>query len=110
LGIIIGQALGSGRYQNFTGAVAKPVEVFRGRLKTLLRKPALLQLLTATSRDDLRPFHGHFTKVAMDGANGGFARYTLSVEPWTAFLAHTTTAHSSRMPRRRSISPNPAPS
>jgi type VI secretion system secreted protein VgrG len=59
-------------------------------LKSLLGQPALLQLLTATSRDDLRPFHGHITKVAMNGSNGGFARYTLTIEPWTAFLAHTS--------------------
>jgi type VI secretion system secreted protein VgrG len=57
-------------------------------LKTLLGQPALLQLLTSTSRDALRPFHGHITKVAMNGSNGGFARYTLTIEPWTAFLAH----------------------
>jgi type VI secretion system secreted protein VgrG len=59
-------------------------------LKSLLGQPALLELLTATSRDNLRPFHGHITKVAMNGSNGGFARYTLTIEPWTAFLAHTS--------------------
>ena len=57
-------------------------------LKTLIGQPALLQLLTATSRDDLRPFHGHITSVAMNGANGGLARYQLVIEPWSAFLAH----------------------
>jgi type VI secretion system secreted protein VgrG len=56
-------------------------------LKTLLGQPALLQLLTATSGDVLRPFHGHITAVEMGGANGGFARYTLTVEPWSAFLS-----------------------
>jgi type VI secretion system secreted protein VgrG len=57
-------------------------------LDTLLGQPALLQLLTATSRDVLRPFHGHITAVEMSGSNGGFARYTLTVEPWSAFLSH----------------------
>jgi type VI secretion system secreted protein VgrG len=57
-------------------------------LKSLLGQPALLQLLTAASQDALRPFHGHITKVALNGSNGGFARYTLTLEPWTAFLAH----------------------
>jgi type VI secretion system secreted protein VgrG len=56
-------------------------------LKTLLGQPVLLQLLT-TGADALRPFHGHVTRVAMNGSNGGFARYTLTIAPWTAFLAH----------------------
>ena len=33
-----------------------------------------------------RPFHGYLTAVELAGANGGFARYRLTVEPWTAFL------------------------
>jgi Rhs element Vgr protein len=57
-------------------------------LKTLLGQPVLLQLLTASSYDALRPFHGHITRVEMSGSNGGFARYTLTIEPWTAFLGH----------------------
>ncbi|NVI83519.1 type VI secretion system Vgr family protein [Janthinobacterium sp. BJB401] len=57
-------------------------------LRTLIGQPALLQLLTATSTDDWRPFHGHITAVELVGANGGLARYHLTVEPWTAFLAH----------------------
>jgi type VI secretion system secreted protein VgrG len=56
-------------------------------LKSLIGQPALLQLLTATSRDDLRPFHGLIAAVEMSGANGGLARYQLTIEPWTAFLA-----------------------
>lgn len=56
-------------------------------LKKLLGQPVLLQLLT-TAFDTLRPFHGHITKIAMTGSNRGFARYTLTIEPWTAFLAH----------------------
>lgn len=57
-------------------------------LKSLIGQPVLLELLTAHSRDELRPFHGHVTAVEMVGANGGFARYYLTLEPWTAFLAH----------------------
>jgi type VI secretion system secreted protein VgrG len=56
-------------------------------LKSLIGQPALLQLLTATSRDQLRPFHGYITSAEMSGANGGLARYQLTVEPWLAFLA-----------------------
>ena len=56
-------------------------------LKSLLGQPALLQLLTATSHNALRPFHGHITAAEMTGANGGFARYVLTLEPWTRFLA-----------------------
>lgn len=57
-------------------------------LRTLIGQPALLQLLTATSADALRPFHGHITAVELVGANGGMARYHLTLEPWSAFLAH----------------------
>ncbi|MEG1324935.1 MAG: type VI secretion system Vgr family protein, partial [Janthinobacterium sp.] len=57
-------------------------------LRTLIGQPALLQLLTATSADALRPFHGHLTAVELVGANGGMARYQLTLEPWSAFLAH----------------------
>jgi type VI secretion system secreted protein VgrG len=55
-------------------------------LKSLIGQPVLLELLTAHSRIELRPFHGHVTAVDMAGANGGFARYNLVLEPWTAFL------------------------
>ncbi|MGK5011019.1 type VI secretion system Vgr family protein [Janthinobacterium sp. MDB2-8] len=58
-------------------------------LRTLIGQPALLQLLTATSADALRPFHGHITAVELVGANGGMARYHLTLEPWSAFLAHS---------------------
>ena len=56
-------------------------------LKSLVGQPALLQLLTATSHDALRPFHGYVTAMEMSGANGGFARYTLILQPWTSFLS-----------------------
>ena len=56
-------------------------------LSTLLGQPVLLELLTDASRTDLRPFHGHITHVEQLGANGGLARYQLTVEPWLAFLA-----------------------
>jgi type VI secretion system secreted protein VgrG len=56
-------------------------------LRSLIGQPALLQLLTATSYDALRPFHGHITAAEMKGANGGFARYVLTLEPWTRFLS-----------------------
>jgi type VI secretion system secreted protein VgrG len=57
-------------------------------LKSLIGQPALLQLLTAKNRFDMRPFHGHITAVESSGANGGLARYQLTIEPWTAFLVH----------------------
>lgn len=57
-------------------------------LRGLIGQPVLLELLTSHSRDELRPFHGHVTALEMTGANGGFARYHLTVEPWTAFLGH----------------------
>jgi type VI secretion system secreted protein VgrG len=57
-------------------------------LKSLIGQPVLLELLPAASRDQLRPFHGYITGAEMSGSNGGMARYQLTVEPWTAFLAH----------------------
>lgn len=56
-------------------------------LKSLIGQPVLLELMTATSRDALRPFHGHVTAVRMLGADGGLARYELTIGPWYAFLA-----------------------
>ncbi|WP_332877367.1 type VI secretion system Vgr family protein [Massilia sp. S19_KUP03_FR1] len=54
-------------------------------LRDLIGQPALLELLT--SDNSCRPFHGHLTMVEQSGANAGLARYTLTLEPWTAFLA-----------------------
>ncbi|MEY2842163.1 MAG: hypothetical protein RI920_200, partial [Pseudomonadota bacterium] len=58
----------------------------------LLGQPVLLELLTAHSRDELRPFHGHVTAVQLMGADGGLARYRLRIEPWVALLAQRTDA------------------
>jgi type VI secretion system VgrG family protein len=55
-------------------------------LKSLLGQPVLLELMTAASRDQLRPFHGHVTAARMPGADGGLARYELTIAPWYAFL------------------------
>ena len=57
-------------------------------LAALLGQPARLDLQTSQSRTVLRPFHSHITDVARLGANGGFARYRLVIEPWLAFLGH----------------------
>ena len=54
-------------------------------LRSLLGQPALLELLNVDH--SCRPFHGHLTTVEQSGANGGLARYTLTLEPWTAFLS-----------------------
>ncbi|WP_288379675.1 type VI secretion system Vgr family protein [uncultured Massilia sp.] len=52
-------------------------------LKSLIGQPVLVELLAPGAA---RPFHGHVTSAQLLGANGGFARYLLVVEPWTAFL------------------------
>lgn len=57
-------------------------------LGSLLGQPVRLDLQTALSRTERRPFHGHITAITRLGANGGFARYRLIVEPWLAFLGH----------------------
>lgn len=56
-------------------------------LRSLLGQPVLLQLLTAESHNDHRAFHGYVTAAELAGSDGGFARYLLTVEPWTAFMA-----------------------
>lgn len=56
-------------------------------LRSLLGRPALLELLTV-DRNAPRAFHGHLTEIEINGANGGMARYTLTLQPWTAFLKH----------------------
>lgn len=55
-------------------------------LKLLLGQPVLVELLTAIPEMIWRPFHGHVTSVECVGANGGFARYRITIEPWCAFL------------------------
>ncbi|MGX4640931.1 type VI secretion system Vgr family protein [Massilia sp. SYSU DXS3249] len=55
-------------------------------LKSLLGQPALVELLTAAPGMKWRPFHGYITSAECVGANGGFARYTMTIEPWCAFL------------------------
>ncbi len=58
-------------------------------LTVLLGQPVRLDLQTSASRIIRRPFHGHITQITREGANGGFARYRLIIEPWLAFLGHT---------------------
>lgn len=55
-------------------------------LRALIGQPALLELGTALSTARPRAFHGHITGAEMNGSNGGLARYTIRLEPWTAFL------------------------
>ena len=56
-------------------------------LRTLIGQPVLVELQTGGPSGRPRCFHGHATAVEQVGANGGFARYLLTIEPWTAFLA-----------------------
>ena len=55
-------------------------------LDPLVGAPVLLELLTADSRTDLRPFHGYITHVERVGSNAGMARYCLTIEPWLSLL------------------------
>ena len=54
-------------------------------LRKLLGQAVLLELDTDGAP---RAFHGHVTDCRMEGANGGMARYVLTIEPWLAFLRH----------------------
>lgn len=59
-------------------------------LDDLLGQPVLLELQTAQSLSELRPWHGHVTQASLLGSDGGLARYELVVEPWLAFLRWRT--------------------
>ena len=58
------------------------------KLSSLLGQSVLIELLTAHSGDELRPFHGHVIAAEALGADGGLARYSLTIGPWYAFLGH----------------------
>lgn len=62
-------------------------------LDGLLGQPALLEILTQQSRTDLRPIHGHISACERLGSDGGFTRYRLVLEPWTAFLRYRFDSH-----------------
>jgi type VI secretion system VgrG family protein len=72
----------SGGFRFRIGALSPDAAI---SLRALLGQPALLELQTT---GETRPFHGHITAAEANGANGGLARYTLTLEPWTAFLGH----------------------
>jgi type VI secretion system secreted protein VgrG len=55
-------------------------------LKFLIGQPVLVELLPTDNFDQSRPFHGHVTAAELTGSNSGFARYQLTIEPWTRFL------------------------
>ena len=55
-------------------------------LKSLMAQPVSLRLQTADGRG--RFFHGLVTSFSLEGANGGFARYALTLEPWLALLRY----------------------
>jgi type VI secretion system secreted protein VgrG len=55
-------------------------------LKSLIGQPALVEL-GAAGFGAPRAFHGHVTGAEQVGSNGGFARYRLTIEPWTRFLS-----------------------
>ncbi|PPE67693.1 type VI secretion system Vgr family protein [Caldimonas caldifontis] len=57
-------------------------------LNELIGQPARLDLLTAASRTELRPFHGHITRASLLGSDAGWARHALVIEPWVSLLAH----------------------
>ncbi|MDE1998679.1 MAG: type VI secretion system tip protein VgrG [Burkholderiales bacterium] len=59
----------------------------------LIGQPVLLELLTGLSSTDLRPFHGHVTAMELLGSDGGYARYHLTIQPWTHFLTHRHDAY-----------------
>lgn len=50
----------------------------------LIGETVSLQLLLADG--SYRTWHGHITRAFQLGADGGFARYRLIIEPWLAFL------------------------
>ncbi|MDI1350308.1 type VI secretion system Vgr family protein [Aquabacterium sp.] len=55
----------------------------------LLGQAALLELQTTRH---WRPFHGHISHVACLGADGGFTRWRLHIDPWLHWLGHRSDA------------------
>ncbi|WP_312431762.1 type VI secretion system Vgr family protein [Achromobacter sp.] len=55
-------------------------------LKSLIGQSAQVKLQTALGRDEHRVWCGVVTEARFEGANGGFARYRLRIEPWLALL------------------------
>lgn len=55
-------------------------------LKSLIGQAAQVKLQTALGRDEHRVWCGLVTEARFEGANGGFARYRLRIEPWLALL------------------------
>ena len=53
-------------------------------LKTLIAQPVCIRLENVNGQG--RYIHGHVTAFELQGANGGFARYHLTIQPWLAFL------------------------
>jgi type VI secretion system secreted protein VgrG len=51
----------------------------------LLGQAALLELQTTQG---WRPFHGHVSRLARLGADGGFTRWLLHIDPWLHWLGH----------------------
>jgi type VI secretion system secreted protein VgrG len=76
-----------GLSENYTFTISALSEDARLPLRSLIGQPALLLLRTLDGNGD-RPFHGYLTATAFNGANGGMARYTLTLRPWCAFLEH----------------------
>jgi type VI secretion system secreted protein VgrG len=56
--------------------------------KSLIGQPLLLEL-PAAGNACARAFHGYITGAELSGTSGGFARYRLLAEPWTALLDQT---------------------
>ncbi|RNF84525.1 type VI secretion system Vgr family protein, partial [Montanilutibacter psychrotolerans] len=59
-------------------------------LDALVAQPVALRLRDADGGH--RHWHGWCTHAAALGSDGGFARYRLRLEPWTAFLRHRRNA------------------
>jgi type VI secretion system secreted protein VgrG len=57
-------------------------------LDDLIGQGVRLDLLTAASRSQMRPFHGHVTSASLIGSDAGWARYALVIQPWLSLLAH----------------------
>lgn len=57
-------------------------------LDALIGQGVRLDLLTAASRGQMRPFHGHVTSASLVGSDAGWARYALVIQPWLSLLAH----------------------
>jgi len=86
--VLCGRRLGASAKRKGKQNQGKAKSQWHGISERIRKRHYAVCFWHAASRIVRRPFHGHITQISREGANGGFARYRLIIEPWLAFLGH----------------------